>query len=103
MTTADFSKRLMFLLDNANINNRQFSYQLDKNPSYTYFIINNKSTPSMDVFFKMCEILNITPKEFFDFDSNYPSELNDIIIELKKLKKEDLQNITNIIKSITKQ
>lgn len=56
----------------------------------------------MAAFFYICDFLKITPKEFFDLDAEEPAEIRDVIINLKKLSPEQLQNISSIIKGLIK-
>ena len=40
---------------------------------------------SQTAFDMICEYLNIEPRDFFDFNSDNPEKLNEIIADLKKL------------------
>ncbi len=56
----------------------------------------------MTAFFYICEYLNIEPRDFFDFNSNDPEKLNEIIADLKKLTPEQFNHISEVIKDLTK-
>ena len=54
----------------------------------------------MDVFFKICEELKITPVDFFDTENRYPEMMNRMIPYLKELTQEQLDTIEKIVKAI---
>ena len=56
----------------------------------------------MALFFYIFEYLEITPQEFFDFDSKDPHKLDELIEYLKKLDDEQLENIIGIVKGLIK-
>ena len=46
--------------------------------------------------------LNISPKDFFDFDSNDPEKLNEITGYLKQISDEQLGHLLGIVKGLIK-
>ena len=99
----DFIKdRLAKLRQDKDISARELSLQLGQSPSYINAIENGNSLPSMSMFLYICEYLKITPKEFFDVDSEYPKLITDIVRECKKLDKHSLESILAIVKSMNK-
>ena len=54
----------------------------------------------MSGFFFICEYLNISPRDFFDMDTDYPKELQDLIVNLKKLDERQLHNISGIVEGL---
>lgn len=56
--------------------------------------------PSMQVFFYICEYLQISPAEFFCEDNPNPKELNDILKDLKSLNYEKRMHIHEVIKDL---
>lgn len=60
-----FSDRITELRTKKNVSAREMSLALGQNESYINRIENQKSFPSMQVFFYICEYLDVTPKEFF--------------------------------------
>lgn len=95
-----FSSRLSQLRTARKLSARDLSLSLGQSPGYINKIENNRSMPSMQVFFYLCEYLNITPAEFFDREITYPLLLNETIAELKKLDSQQLEHILNIAKDI---
>ena len=51
----------------------------------------------MTVFFYICTYLDVTPKEFLDFDNANPKELNSIISNLKKLSPKQLKMFQTLL------
>ena len=56
----------------------------------------------MSAFFYICEYLEISPQDFFDFDSKNPEKLNEITTYLKQLDDDQLDNLLGIVKGLTK-
>ena len=80
-----FAKRLAQLRNQKGVSARDMSLSLGQGAGYINNIENKNNLPSMTVFFYICTYLDVTPKEFFDFDNANPKELNSIISNLKKL------------------
>lgn len=95
-----FSSRLTQIRTARKLSARDLSLSLGQSPGYINKIENNRSMPSMQVFFYLCEYLKITPEEFFDQNITYPILLNETISELKKLDSIQLEHILSIVKDI---
>lgn len=95
-----FSSRLAQLRTARKLSARDLSLSLGQSAGYINKIENNRSMPSMQVFFYLCEYLKITPEEFFDQNITNPLLLNETISELKKLDSKQLEHILNIAKDI---
>jgi transcriptional regulator with XRE-family HTH domain len=65
-------------------------------------IENKKNLPSMAMFFNICEYLNISPGEFFDYNLNNPKAINEIIIGLRSLDDKVLEHIYGIVKELNR-
>ena len=61
-----FSQRLSELRTQKGVSARDMSLSLGQCESYINKIENHKSLPSMNVFFYICDYLDIQPKDFFD-------------------------------------
>ena len=81
---------------------RDMSLSIGQGAAYIHNIENKKAMPSMRGFFFICEYLNISPKDFFDMDSDNPEKLNSIFVDMKALTAEQLTNIANIVKDLKK-
>lgn len=97
-----FAERLARLRSLKGVSAREMSLALGQNESYINRIENKSSYPSMQVFFYICEYLQITPEEFFAVDNPEPEELRDIMADLKGLNHEQLASIHQIIKGLAK-
>ena len=58
--------------------------------------------PAMSSFFYICEYLNVTPQEFFDFNEDHADGINALVNQLDKLDEEQIQTLTAFIKTIVK-
>lgn len=95
-----FSSRLAQLRTARKLSARDLSLSLGQSAGYINKIENNRSMPSMQVFFYLCEYMKITPEEFFDRNITYPILMNETISELKKLDAQQLEHVLNIVKDI---
>lgn len=78
------------------------SLSLGLNAGYINNIESGKALPSMGTFFLICNYLYIDPKDFFDYDSTQPEELQILINNLKKLNQKQLSNISSIVEDLVK-
>ncbi|MBQ7009839.1 MAG: helix-turn-helix transcriptional regulator [Ruminococcus sp.] len=99
----EFPLRLAQLRNKKGVSARDMSLSIGQNPGYINNIESGKAMPSMACFFYICEYLNISPKDFFDFETKTPEKLNDLISDLKKLDEEQLDNIASIVKGLIKR
>lgn len=96
----EFADRLSKLRLEKGVSARDMSLSLGQNPGYINNIENGKALPSMSVFFSICDFLNISPSEFFDIENDNPEKIDEIVDNLKKLNKEQLDNISKLIKGL---
>lgn len=68
-----FSQRLNELRTQKGVSARDMSLSLGQCESYINKIENQKSLPSMNVFFYICDFLDIHPKDFFDMTLENPT------------------------------
>lgn len=95
-----FSSRLAKLRTARKLSARDLSLSLGQSAGYINKIENQRSLPSMQVFFYLCEFLQITPEEFFDQNITYPILMNETISELEKLDEQQLRHILDLVKDI---
>lgn len=95
-----FSERLAALRTQANVSAREMSLSLGQNGSYINRIENHHALPSMNLFFYICEYLEITPKDFFDTELSNPKLINEITEELKNLDETQLNTILAVAKGL---
>lgn len=102
MYEEQFPVRLSQLRIEKGVSARDMSLSIGQNPGYINNIESGKAFPSMSCFFFICEYLNITPAEFFDFNCSYPEHLNSLISDLKRLDNTQLESISTIVKGLIK-
>lgn len=103
MYEEQFPIRLAKLRTEKGVSARDMSLSIGQNAGYINNIENGKALPSMAGFFFICEYLNITPQEFFDFDAEQPELLDSVIGNLKKLDKRQLRNVSEIVEDLAKK
>ena len=102
MYEEDFPIRLSKLRNQKGVSARDMNLSIGQNPGYINNIETGKALPSMSSFFFICEYLNITPFDFFDINSEYPNEMHTLIDNLKKLDKQQFDNISSIVEELVK-
>ncbi|MBE5876430.1 MAG: helix-turn-helix transcriptional regulator [Lachnospiraceae bacterium] len=102
MYEENFSNRLAQLRTLKGISARDMSLSLGQNPGYINNIETGKSYPSMTNFFYICEYLEISPMDFFNFDSSNPKELDLLYRDLTKLTDSQLRNIKELVSDLVK-
>lgn len=94
--------RLTELRMQKGISERAMSEELGHSSSYIQSITSEKSLPSMAEFLYICEYLLITPKDFFDEGLKYPTQIHNLLSDVKLLNEDELKNISQLIKYIIK-
>ena len=97
-----FYKRLSTLREQKGVSARNMSLSIGQCESYVNSIENKKILPSMNVFFYMCEYLDISPWEFFNESKVYPTDMEVFMQELQKLNPEDFAHLFYIVKAMNK-
>lgn len=95
-----FSNRLAELRIRQGISARDMSLSLGQNPGYINHIENSQALPSMNVFFNICDFLNITPQEFFETGNQNPRIFSEITDNLHFLNEEQLASIALIVRDL---
>ena len=81
---------------------REMSLSLGQSESYINRIENNQMLPSLTVFFYICDYFHITPKEFFENDSEIDLEYIELARNLKQLPEEERKHIALLVMDIIK-
>lgn len=100
MKKEQFIKRLVDLRLNKGVSARDMSLSIGQSASYINNIENGVNLPSMTVFFYICDYLNITPKEFFDFDTKNPIKSQEILEAVQNLNNEQLEHLLALAKGL---
>ena len=103
MYEKDFAKRLSQLRINKGISARDMSLSIGQNPGYINNIETGKALPSMASFFYICSFLEITPMDFFDYNSSRPKEVDALCDNLNKLTDSQFKNISEIVNDLVKK
>lgn len=103
MFQEEFSKRLTALRLKRGISARDMSLSIGQNAGYINNIETGKALPSMSSFFYICDYLQVSPKEFFDLDSQQPEKLRLIVERLKQLDTDYLDSISVIIEGLAEK
>jgi len=102
MYEENFSKRLAQLRMSKGVSARDMSLSIGQNPGYINNIENGKALPSMANFFYICDFLEITPMDFFDFDSSHPADTAMLYHALNQLSDSQFNNIKEIVYDLIK-
>ena len=102
MYEEQFSKRLAELRAKKGVSARDMSISIGQNPGYIRSIENGTSFPAMSNFFYICEYLNVTPQEFFNFDEEPSNGMNALVDQLKQFDDKQINALTAFIKTIVK-
>ena len=87
-----FSQRLSELRTQKGVSARDMSLSLGQCESYINKIENHKSLPSMNVFFYICDYLDIQPKDFFDISIESPTTTNELLAKMILFLVDDIIN-----------
>ena len=95
-----FYDRLIKLRTEKKVSAREMSLDIGQSPGYINGLENRNGFPSMQLFFYICEYLQISPKDFFDMDNPAPLKINQISGELTKLDDVQLDTVIAVINGL---
>lgn len=98
MMEKQFIERLVELRMKKGVSARDMSTTIGFNAGYINDIESGKSMPTMTSFFNICQYLQITPEQFFQYQNSCPKEVEDICQNLKKLNDEQLYVVRFLIR-----
>ena len=102
MDREEFVKRLVQLRMNKGVSARDMSLSIGQSQSYINNIENGVNYPSMSTFFYLCQYLGVTPKEFFDVDSNNPDKEKELIEAVRGLKDDQIEHLIALARGLQK-
>ena len=94
------AERLSKLRVQKGVSARDMSLSIGQAEGYINAIENKRSLPSVTALFYICEYLAVTPKEFFDNETQNPALLNELIDEFRGLDDDSLRHMLGLAKSI---
>ncbi|MCM1537461.1 MAG: helix-turn-helix domain-containing protein [bacterium] len=83
-----------------DVSARDMSLSLGLSESYINKIENEKTLPSMSVFFDICDYFRISPQEFFNMGEPFPADITIAIGEMNRMSKEQLARMIAFMKDI---
>ena len=98
-----FAQRLAALRSKKGVSARDMSLSIGQNPGYINAIESGRAFPTMANFFYICEYLRVTPKEFFDFDTQPASRTSHLNEQLRHLNDAQLAALTALVDSIVEK
>lgn len=98
----NLSNRISQLRLVKGVSAREMSIAIGQNENYINGLENGKTLPSMLAFFYICEYLEITPSEFFDYQCASPAQTSNLISKIQTLDTNDLELVESIIDRIIK-
>ncbi len=97
----EFALRLSFLRQQKNITARDMSISLGQSHNFINNIELCKNFPNMLNFFYICEFLEISPKDFFDYENKNSAKMAKTIENLSILSNKEFDNISLVIADLT--
>lgn len=94
------AERISKLRTDRKISAREMSLALGQNENYINQIENNKTLPSMQVFFYICEYFKISPKDFFDDGKSNPLLVEKLVESTEGLQNTQIENLTEMAKGL---
>lgn len=98
---AFLGKRITEIRLQKGISEKRFSEELGKNKGYLQNISSGRSFPGMNMFFDICEALEVTPEEFFA-TKVVSNERKRIDILLDKMNREELSDWLSLMERYIK-
>lgn len=95
--------RITQLRMQKNITEKKISRDIGKTSTYLSSMNKNKSMPSLRTLISICEYLDVSLSEFFDFTNNpYPIKINEIRNELLKFSNDELESLLQFLREVNK-
>ncbi|MDR3263842.1 MAG: helix-turn-helix domain-containing protein [Clostridiales bacterium] len=94
------ARRLSELRLAKGVSARKMSKALGQNPNHINRIENRTAMPSMYSFFYICDYLGVSPKEFFDTETDNPTLVNEFVTVLKQLDEASIKNLLAVAQNM---
>ena len=102
MDQEHFIERLVQLRMNKGVSARDMSLSIGQSQSYINNIENGVNYPSMGNFFYICDYLGVTPKEFFDLESENPAKERQLLEAVRGLSESHLDHLIALAQGLKK-
>ncbi len=90
MTEQFIRERISVLRTKKGISEYKMSLDLGHSKSYIQSISSGRALPSMSEFLYICEYLGVTPKEFFDTETDQPQLIHTLLEKVSDMSQENL-------------
>lgn len=95
-------KRIEQLRTKKKISERKMSLDLGHSTSYVHAISTGRALPSLGEFLYICEYFKITPKNFFDNETDLSTTKQEIVAKVSDLDEDEAKAVLEIMKQLTK-
>ena len=100
ITYEDVINRVGYFRNKANLSMREISVRLGYNPQFMKTIENNKVELKVKTLLDFCDIVEITPQDFFYLGNDYNKDDKQILELYSGLSKENKQLIIELMKKL---
>lgn len=100
MGQEEFSSRVAELRQRKGVSAREMSLACELSESYVNNIENQRNMPSISTFFRICSYLNITARDFFDYEVEAPEKLSELLRLGRKLTDSQLDAVLAVARSM---
>ncbi len=98
--TSFIRNRITELRMKKGVSEYRMSLDMGHNKGYIQRISSGKSVPSLPEFLYICDYLDVTPKEFFDTETNEPAQVHFLLEQTRNMDADDLDMLILIAKWI---
>lgn len=95
-----FAERLTQLRLAKGVSARDMSLSIGQSEGYINKIENGNSLPSMMCFFYICEYFDITPEQFFSYETEDPKLCKELLTNIERLSPRQACHILEVIRDI---
>lgn len=96
-------ERLSVLRTKKHVSEYKMSLDLGHGKGYIQGISSGRALPSMGEFLYICDYLGVTPKEFFDVETEEPQLVRKLYELSRKLPEADLQALVNMAERLNER
>lgn len=95
-------RRISELRLKKGVSEYRMSTDMGRSKGYIQGISSGRALPSFSEFLYMCEYLGVTPRDFFDTETQNPALLQQAIDLMKAMPDEDLHAVINLLRRLKK-
>lgn len=95
--------RISVLRTKKNISEYRMSTDLGHSKSYIQSISSGRAVPSLNELLYICEYLGVTPKQFFDEETEEPELVNKLLELTRKMNSDDLDMLVSLAERLNEK